>query len=82
MLPKHQTLEETSICQKAAEDWTDPEIEEAIGKITSQFQLFECHTCAETVQRWLIQNGIPGQKLQQKLHEEHHRLAECSVIAP
>jgi hypothetical protein len=41
----------------------DDELRRQISEIASQFQLFECNTCALSIQEFLILRGISGKKV-------------------
>ncbi len=39
---------------------TDSQIDQEIGNIVSQFQLYQCYECARAVMQWLTDNEIEG----------------------
>lgn len=41
----------------------DDELRQQISEIASKFKLFECNTCALSIQWFLIQRGISGKKV-------------------
>nr|WP_293326046.1 papain fold toxin domain-containing protein [Microcoleus sp. PH2017_30_WIL_O_A] len=41
----------------------DDELRQQISEIASKFKLFECNTCALSIQEFLIQRGISGKKV-------------------
>jgi hypothetical protein len=41
-------------------DLADEDIYREVGKIVSQFNLYQCYDCAMTVMQWLRDNGIEG----------------------
>ncbi|MEN8447632.1 MAG: papain fold toxin domain-containing protein [Cyanobacteria bacterium J06555_13] len=56
----------TSTISKASKNWSDDEIHQKIGRITSQFSILECIDCAKAIRRWLRQQGISGKILKLK----------------
>jgi len=47
-------------------DLADGDIYREVGKIVSQFDLYQCYDCAMTVIQWLQDNGIEGQIIELK----------------
>ena len=41
-------------------DLADEDIYREVGKIVSQFDLYQCYDCAMTVRQWLRDNDIEG----------------------
>lgn len=41
-------------------EFSDEKIYQEVGKIVSQFKIFQCYECAEAVMKWLEENGIEG----------------------
>jgi Papain fold toxin 2 len=48
---------------KQGDDWTDEEIDQAIGQIIGQFDILECADCAKMVIGWLRERKIQGKIL-------------------
>lgn len=42
------------------------QIYQEIGKIVSEFSLYECDDCARTIMHWLAENGIEGKIIKMK----------------
>jgi Papain fold toxin 2 len=47
-------------------DLADEDIYREVGKIVSQFNLYQCYDCAMTVMQWLRDNGIEGRIIELK----------------
>jgi Papain fold toxin 2 len=45
---------------------SDEDIYREVGKIVSQFDLYQCYDCAMTVRQWLRDNGIEGRIIELK----------------
>ena len=47
-------------------DLADEDIYREVGKIVSQFDIYQCYDCAVTVMAWLRENGIEGRIIELK----------------
>ncbi|NCR55997.1 MAG: hypothetical protein GPJ10_22320 [Microcystis aeruginosa L211-07] len=57
---------------------TDSQIDQEIGNIVSQFQLYQCYECARAVMQWLTDNEIEGKviELKTRYHDEDYIISD------
>jgi hypothetical protein len=60
------------------DELADSEIYQDIGKITCQFQLYQCYECARAIMQWLSDQGIEGKiiELRTRYYDEDYIISD------
>ena len=60
------------------DELSESQIYQEIGKIVSQFDLYQCYECAQSIMQWLTENEIEGKaiELRTRYHDEDYIISD------